>query len=72
MAYEDDGYFVCDHPVNERATVTYADAGYLNVPDGLREVCCGCGWDFGPADGPLDFTEARWVGHPFEFFEGVN
>lgn len=48
----------CTHPADERATMTYGAGGYLNVPTGEREVCIGCGLDFGPAR-RLEPAEAR-------------
>lgn len=39
----------CDHPASERTIVQYPAAGSLNVETGRREVCTGCGTDFGPA-----------------------
>jgi hypothetical protein len=39
----------CPHPVDERRVAHYFGAGYLNVETGARELCDGCGHDFGAA-----------------------
>lgn len=51
MCAEDDDprFIVCHHPLEERINVDLGSQGYLGVETGLREMCVGCGWDFGPA-----------------------
>jgi len=38
---------ICTHPIEERQVHDFGPNGYLNVPIGKRELCYGCGWDFG-------------------------
>jgi len=43
---------LCVHPTEERYVHDFGPNGYLGVPTGRREMCAGCGADFGPAPEP--------------------
>lgn len=44
---ESGGVEICTHPPAERFYSAYPSAGFLNVETGKRELCGGCGHDFG-------------------------